>query len=221
MKKFNLFDIVNFFNRKKRKAMEEILKLIKEYKPEKVFSTLFNMVISGNMFDDFYKFTNVQSGGKSADPNDPAAKFPPSIPDKDGKYYHTVKDVTFKTFVDIAHRYGMTADPKIFYEMPEYIRKIIVKDFIIAAKKYTQSDLVNYAIAYFLWGGSAKKAIDIFVEKFGNLKDYINTNGELKTFNNLMYLRILQLQKLNPRYAKGWTTLLLCYWNVFKQYAKN
>lgn len=210
--------LASLFFLKKKNPKKMIEELNKKYKPEK--HPIYNLVASGNLFEDFFRVTDAQSGGKSKDPNDPASKFMPPLPDKDGNYYHTVRDITWKTFSDKCEKLGLTPDPKSFYNMTDNTKKSIVKDFFNLGKK-TKSDFINAVLSYFFWGGSAKTTINLFEKVYGSIDSNIKKEGELKTFQKLIITRIEHLKKLNPRYELGWSRALLAFYHVFSSNALN
>ena len=111
---------------------------------------MYGMQKSGNVLDDFCKFTDYQSGGKSDDPNDwyfkntvnPA----PPIPDTDGHYYHTVRDCCWQLFKTV-----VSSDPVRFYNMSDADREVVVK-YMISFGNISKSDIVNAMFWYAVWG---------------------------------------------------------------------
>ncbi len=188
--------------------------LVAKYNP----AALKNWTISpsDDLLIDFFHFTDNQGGGKSKDPNDPAAAAMPPEPDVDGNYYHTVRDITWSSYKNILLKNGITPTAKRFYSMSDGDKKIIVADYINKTKK-TTSLLINCALAFYNWQGSANPFLNKFLVNNGiqNLQEGIAKYGENVLFDMLMSERITYMRALNPRYALGWSRGCLCFWKLF------
>ncbi len=104
---------------------------------------MYNLKSTGDTVKDFAKFTDVQSGGKSDDPNDPMAHYAPKIPYKDGRYYHTIRDIGYPTFLSVYPN-----SPVIeFYEMSDEKRNNIIC-VIMEHSAYTKDSVVDCMFAY-------------------------------------------------------------------------
>jgi hypothetical protein len=124
---------------------------------------------TGNMVTDFASFTLLQSGDpkngyKSCDPKDKASANPPPTPYTDGKYYHTVKDVTWSTY----HSIFPKRPASMFYNMTDEERGICVMKYINAGK-LTTSPLVNILLSYIAWGGSLSKVLHTYCDWYSGL----------------------------------------------------
>ena len=191
--------------------------LCKEYKPE--YLSQWKLKPSGDMILDFFHLTDRQGAGKSYDPNDTASKYPPPLPDVDNRYPHTNRDVTWQTYEAVMKKNGIVPTPEKFYNLTDKEKYLCVKDFC-TPKKSTGSHVIDILIAGFKWGGNAPKTVKRFTEKYGNLFEFIQKHGEQKTFDLLCLERIYFLWELNPKYKIGWTRSVLCFWKLFRTYAK-
>ena len=190
---------------------------------------------SGDMLKDFADYLHIQGGRKSADPHDsicfktvrgvrvpnPAAW--PELPDKDGKKWHTVDDITYILYCRLAPVLGYTASPADFYASNQRL-KIVA--WHIEQGKFCKSDLCNLVGAYMVWGsGSYKSTVQRFNQYWGDVNAHIDRNGEYLTFWRLLYCRLLVMRDRNPndwpRYGVGWSSGLAHFHRVFKHYAKN
>ena len=180
---------------------------------------MYNMKKSGNLFDDFFRFTDLQSGGKSDNKSDyyfkntkePAA----STPDADGRYYHTVRDVTWQLF-----KTHVINDANRFYNMSDADRSICVNVMMKPAKR-TKSELVNTMLAYCVWGtGNCIKEMELYQEWYNtDINSDIDSLGEKAIVDRITDIRLFLLStwkttKENPGQPAG----VLNLWNLLKQY---
>jgi len=179
-----------------------------------------NMGISRNIMLDFAEFTRLQGGGKSNDLRDKAsANFPPK-PDKDGKYYHTVDDVTWSCF---QYNFKSEATPARFYKMSKADRRVCILHFKNIGR-FTASPAINCLLSYIAWGsgGFYKERV---LYKIWYESDFATDciNNELVVFNRLMDIRLYRFSTMAdfPTYGNGWISGSLIFWDKFKFYCKS
>lgn len=200
-----------------------------------------NVQPSGNMNRDFIKFVHGQGGGKSNDPNDPAAKFMPPKPDKDGKYYHTVNDITWAFFKDNAVLVGIEATPERFYNMNDDEYTLIVNKYISDKRRVfkVNSDAVAMVLVYTEWGSGrgdgvygnkrydygALDLMDFYYQSYGfTINESIDIIGEYMTFFLLLTKRREQMKLETSgwnRYYLNWSSGLAHFHRVFKTYCES
>ena len=177
---------------------------------------MFNMQPSGDIAADLSRFTDLQGGGRSADPNDNAARFPPPQPHKDGVKYHTVRDITWATFKSFFPALG----PDDFYDMTDANRTIIIKR-IMTASNETRSPAINALLSYIAWGsGSYSKELLIYLTWYkSNYRDDIAVLGEKVVFDRLTDIRKYRYSMMDQvgEYP-GWIPGLINFWRVFRQH---
>ena len=187
---------------------------------------------TGDMVQDFGHFLFGQGGGKSNDPRDSITLTKgcyPSTPDVDGKKYHTVNDITFILY----KKYFPEDRDEEFYNMKEWKRLHII-DMHIAVGRITQSDVLNLAIAYTVWGsGTYVYTIRTFMRLNGmSVDSYIEKHGEDKTLVAYLEARRITMKERNDYVNKkginpwvvngrGWSNGLANFYRVFKVYTKN
>jgi len=193
-----------------------------------LYNGLFDAITpSGDIRQDFSKFLFGQGGGKSKDPKDYAARYMPPKPDKDGEYYHTVHDITWKLFSSpiLAAACNYDATPELFYEMPERIRNAII-DYHINLGSITDCVPVNLVLAYAVWGsGSYKHTLYTFEKTHGDINQCLKDKGEYFTFSRLLEARRESMRLRNQHqwhtYGVGWSSGIAHFHRVFKTYCKS
>ena len=193
-----------------------------------IYNGLFDAIIpSGDIRQDFGKFLFGQGGGKSKDPKDYAARYMPPKPDKDGQYYHTVHDITWRLFSSpvLAAACNYEATPELFYEMPDRIRNAII-DYHINLGSITDSEPVNLILAYAVWGsGSYKPTLNKFELRYGKINECIKSKGEYFVFSRLLEARRDTMKERNlwqwDTYGRGWSSGIAHFHRVFKVYCKS
>jgi len=182
---------------------------------------MYKMVITGDVVSDFAKFTDLQSGKKSNDPDDPAAFYFCPVPYKDGQLYHTIRDITADTFRNINKMKRLNLTWNDFLYMTDKTRRIFIDEFINKTE-FTNSKIINTLLAYVKWGtGNCQFEV-------GTYKSWYKTTmaGDLKTlsettvFNRIIDLRLYHYSLIaNYKiYGHGWDAGILNFWNTFKQY---
>ena len=180
---------------------------------------MYNMQPSGDIFADFCKFTDLQSGGKSDNKTDyyylntvnPA----PPIPFVNGRYYHTVRDITWQLF-----KHLVADDANRFYNMTDADREIVVK-FMTAQANITKSEVVNSMFSYAVWGtGNCQSEKTYYAAWYKtNLNDDIDALGEQAILDRITDIRLYVLSTFtttanNPGQPAG----VLNLWSLLKQY---
>lgn len=203
------------------KTTEEIIldfdDLVLTNKSAKGFK-MYKLKPSGDLLKDFFDFTEVQGGGRSCNPTDPYLKmlghWPPK-PYKDGKLYHTVRDITWDTF----KMYCPTFLVEQFYDMSDDTRMFIVKNMIRGAI-ITNNDVINYLLGYCIWGtGNCKSELNLYKTWYKtNLQKDIDSMGARTVFMRLLDIRKFRTTSTeNP----GWVGGIICFYKLFKNYLKS
>ena len=209
--------------------------LVKPYDFDKLFELKYaiynglfdNIKPTGNARNDLASFLFGQGGGKSDDINDPASKWLPPTPDKDGHYYHTVNDITWHLYSNIQLstilKYTPTADD--FYNMTEERRNQII-DFHINKGNISSSCIVNYVATYSIWGsGTSHFMLKRFEEVYGNIDVVIKHRGEYFAFSRMLESYRYVLEQRNQHnwhiYGKGWSSGIAHFHRIFKVYCKS
>lgn len=177
----------------------------------------FNTPYTGNIIVDFSQFTDDQSGKKSDDPNDPAAKDSPIVPATDGRYYHTIRDITWATY----HAIFPNRPAQYFYTMTDEERQSCISPFINAGKQ-TTSDLINIMLSYIIWGGSLSLILSTYHTWYSETTLQADTmNDEHATFVKLIDVRRYVYSNClsdSSKYGEGWDLGVLCFWKLFRNY---
>jgi hypothetical protein len=204
--------------KKKSNKMDEY---IKKYQPEKLAS--WNVPYTGNVVNDFNALTIAQGGGKSDRQDDYASKWPPPVSDNDGKYYHTVHDITYLYWKTSAYAAGITNNsPEAFYKMSFADHKKMVA-YHFKLHSPTTSKKVNAFISYTYWAGNSTKMRKAFYKKTGYyFQGYIDKFGSAKTFDIAVIVYVTTYEKDMTAYSatfkKGWIRGILAVWHLFKNY---
>lgn len=183
---------------------------------------------SGDIIGDLSLFLFHQGGGKSRDLKDPIVHKPnawPPVPDKDGYKYHTVNDITWLLFSDkkVSQFAGYTPTAKLFYEMPDSIRRKIIV-YHIQQASVTTSICVNLVFTYSMWGGGGyKTTLYRFEQKHGNIEKAIDSCEYFVFYKCLQYRQEIMKERNAmawPRYGRGWSNGLANFHRVFKHYTR-
>ena len=182
----------------------------------------FNTPFTGNLIFDFSQFTSDQSGRKSDNPTDPAAEYYwPAVPDVDGRRYHTILDVTNKTY----HTFFPNDSPQQFYNMTNEKRMYCVMNYVNSGK-FTTSGILNILLSYIVWGGSLSKVLLFYHTWYPNttlqndvLNDEKGTFIKLIDVRRYVYTNCLGEDSTNN--WLGWDRGIINFWKLFKQYFKN
>ena len=181
---------------------------------------MYQMQKSGKIWDDFAKFTDLQSGGKSDNKTDyyylntvnPA----PPVPDSDGRYYHTVRDVTWQLYKTLFP----DNTPAQFYAMSNSDREAVV-EYMIKPALITKSDTVNGMFAYAVWGTGNCHAEQVYYQAWytTDINADIDTLGEKAILDRITDIRLYVLSTFtttanNPGQPAG----ILNLWALLKQY---
>ena len=178
----------------------------------------FNTSFTGNMKTDFSQFTDDESGKKSDDINDPAAKDSPNSPDTDGHYYHTIRDITWNTY----HSIFPNNPPQFFYAMTDLEREACIQKYFDHAN-YTNSDLVNILFAFFAWGSwDYQPECSLYKEWYNSDIIIDSEDNEHDVFVRLIDIRKWRYSQMTQAdiYGLGWVRALLCFFRLFIQYTK-
>jgi hypothetical protein len=173
---------------------------------------------TGNSLLDFSQFTQDQSGRKSDDPNDPAAKNAPPSPDTDGHYYHTINDVIWSTY----HSIFPQRPPSMFYNMTKEERATCIDKFIEHGK-YCGKDSINKLCSYIAWGSwDFQPEISLYKTWYGTDARPDAETHEHDTFVRLIDIRKYRYSVMNNHelYSASWTLGILNFWHLFIQYIK-
>jgi hypothetical protein len=177
---------------------------------------------TGDMIHDWGVFVLGQ-GGKSDCVKDLSTKYRPKVPDVDGRYYHTVKDVTWRTFRGLAKKYGYDSSPYSFYNMDDDVHRLIINHFM-EKSAVTESDVINAFLSFVLWGsGSLKMYLEMFDDDYGDINEYIQEHGEYEALHSCILIRHQHLQHSRTWdvHGKGWSSGLAHYHRIFKHYCNN
>ena len=173
---------------------------------------------TGDLILDFSKFTDDQSGKKSDDPDDPAAKDSPNIPAVDGHYYHTIRDVTWATY----HSLFPNRPVQYFYTLSDEERAVCINKYIQHGK-YCSKDSINILCAYFAWGSWDYQPEISLYKSWYNSDAYIDAGTkEHDVFVRLVDIRRYRYSVMNghEKYYDGWTLGILNFYALFKKYIK-
>jgi hypothetical protein len=176
---------------------------------------MFNMIKSGDLIKDFSTFTDMQSGKKSDDPNDPAAKFPPPTPAKDGHYYHTIRDITWQTFKSFFPK----TDTGRFYNMTDSDRAVCIK-FFIDAGSITKDKIINIMLSYCVWATGNCNTEQNYYRGWYNVdmkKETLSTMVFLDRVTDIRLYFLTQIPNYN-KYGLGWKRGVMCMWKLLNQY---
>lgn len=182
-----------------------------------------NIKPSGDMVLEWGVFVFKQGGGRSMCMSDINSAYLPPSPHSDGNFYHTVNDITWRTFRGLAKIYGYCDTPSCFYDMTEEVRKIIITHFMTKAA-ITESDVINGFLGYVMWGsGSIGRFVRDFEEDYGDIHYYLAVNGEYKTLHTMITSRRdnLKRSKTWDIFGRGWSSALAHYHRIFKHYCQN
>ena len=174
---------------------------------------MYFMKATGNLINDFAKFTDLQSGGKSDDPNDSASAVLPHKPDKDGKTYHTIRDVTYATYKTLMPQ-GSVDD---FYAMTDETRNVFI-NYFLRQNRHTGRPRIDVLLAYFAWGsGTSYNELKTY-QAWYETKLIDEKENDAVLFNRLIDIRLYRLRKMKDavHYSSGWQAAILNFWNVFK-----
>ena len=200
---------------KSDKEINEYLKLAYSLDKNCPKLPMYNLKQSGNLIKDFAIFTDMQSGGRSCDPKDTAAKYLPPQPHIDGRYYHTVRDITWQSF----HALIPAGTPELFYSMPYETRQIFINHFI-NGNRVTESESVNFLLSYFAWGSGSSNPERTYYKIWFNstIQKDIKEIGEFIVFNRLTDIRLWRysLMRTYAVHGAGWRAGTLIFWNLFK-----
>lgn len=158
---------------------------------------------SGDIENDFAAFTMGQGGGKSYSLSDSAVTNPGaffSTPDADGRYPHTVNDITKPFFCTWAPKVGIAPTAYNFYNMTEEQHSAIVDAWINSTQE-TTSDLCNLVLDYTEWGsgaGGRRQLINAFHAKHGNISAFAQKN-EYLAFLTLLQIRMDLMKRIPDR----------------------
>lgn len=170
---------------------------------------------SGDMEDDFAAFTMGQGGGKSYSLSDSAVTNPCaffSTPDIDGRYPHTVNDITKPFFCTWAPKVGIQPTAANFYNMTQEQHSLIVDAWINSTKE-TTSDLCNLVLDYAEWGsggGGRRQLINEFHRVHGNISAFAQ-KSEYIAFLTMLQIRMELMRKIPDRIYKDG---VLINWSV-------
>lgn len=163
---------------------------------------------TGDMEDDFAAFTMGQGGGKSYSLSDSAVTNPGaffSTPDVDGRYPHTVNDITKPFFCTWAPKVGIKPTAENFYNMDDELHSRIVDAWINSTKE-TTSPLCNLVLDLAEWGsggGGRRQLINAFHVKYGNISAYA-AKSEYVAFLALLQIRMDLMKQIPDRlYQNG------------------
>jgi hypothetical protein len=183
----------------------------------------FSCPFTNDMVSDFAQFTLLQSGDprngyRSDNPTDSMAKYAPTVPYTDGRFYHTVMDIGYPTYM----KFFPTATPMDFYNMTIAQRGVCISSYINSGK-LTSSDLVNILLTYIIWGGSLQTVLLEYHEWYPSSTlqaDAIACAGDtfykLADVRNYVYSNMLgQSSKIN---GLGWSRGITNFVKLFSQY---
>ena len=163
---------------------------------------------TGDMVKDFSAFTIGQGGGKSDDPNDPAAHAQGAFfaeRDKDGKRPHTVHDITRPFFLKYAPIVGIAPTAENFYNMTIADHDAICKAWIDSTKE-TTSPICNLVLDFAEWGsgpGGRKALITNFRKQYQSISDTAAIS-EYDAFHKLLLIRMDWMRMIPDRlYLNG------------------
>lgn len=212
------------------KSFEEIRASIEKAYANNAYvknQAMYNMTKSISILADLSKFTDLQNGKyieKSNDMEDPYVleclkkeidPFPP-LPYKDGKRYHTVRDITYLSSCDAGF-----SDSMEFYEMSDERKGEIVKHFAKSAL-ITKKDALNGFLFYLYW--SAPK---VFFEVRNYYKLWYTNAIEEDAENEdtrivlerLVDIRLWQISTYqSAKKFPGWEAGILNLWYLLLQY---
>jgi hypothetical protein len=183
-----------------------------------------NVQYTGDIVNDWGEFVLSQGGGKSACSFDLSNMYKPKTPDKNGVYYHTVKDITYRTFMQLSHIYNYPNGDRDFYEMTEETRHIIINHFMTKAS-VTESEVINAFLSYVLWGSGSLTLFNRVFESENNtdVNNYLQNNGEYSTLLTCIKARRENLKHTRTwdKHGKGWSSGLAHFHRIFKHYCNN
>lgn len=158
---------------------------------------------SGDLENDFAAFTMGQSGGKSYSLSDSAVTNPGaffSTPDVDGRYPHTVNDITKPFFCTWAPKVGIKPTAENFYNMTKDQHSLIVDAWVNSTKE-TTSPLCNLVLDYAEWGsggGGRRQLINEFHRLHGNISAFAEIS-EYVAFLTLLQIRMNLMKQIPDR----------------------
>ena len=186
---------------------------------------------TADFFNDLKSFVFGQGGGKSRDIHDAAAGVManwPNVPDKDGKKYHTVNDITYSVFCKLAKKAGIEPTPDNFYGMTEEqagsIAGVYFSEYVYVYRKQTNSQGLLALFFYTIWGsGTAQYTLKKFQKYFGvSVFDYEKKYGSVEAIDAYSFVRYLNLKAINESKYKGryvgWYSGISNFWRVFRNY---
>ena len=176
---------------------------------------------TGDIKQDFASFVKSQGGGKSRCSHDFNLKYMPQNPDKDGKYYHTVDDISYRLFKGLGSKLGYNPTDDLFYEMPEDLHTKIVEYHI---EDITGSESIDIFFAYLKWGiGNYSNFKMRYENQYGSILKLIKLHGEYHVFLHLIKEREHQI-RISKNYlvmGRGRLSGLAHFHRIFKNYVKN
>lgn len=159
---------------------------------------------TGNIVHDFSAFTMGQGGGKSYDKSDSIASNPNNYfktPDKDGRFPHTVNDITKAFFVTWAPKVGIRPTAENFYNMTMEQHDLICDAWINSTKE-TDSDVCNMVLDLAEWGSGGygrTQLIQMWRNETGKNIGKVLEFGEYNAFLKLLQLRERAMQAIPDR----------------------
>ena len=178
---------------------------------------MYNLISTGDIVSDFSKFTDLQSGKKSDDPKDSAAHFPPPTPAKDGKYYHTIRDITWQTY----HTLLPLRTANDFYNMSDGDRNFVVSR-IMSYSAFTSDKIINAFLSYLSWAsGNYHNEMNVYSAWYKSdiRKDLENISRTI-ILNRLVDIRLYTYSQMRQfsTYGSGWQAGILNLWHLLLQY---
>ena len=163
-------------------------------------------------------------GGLSSNPNDTASNYPSPCKSKTGRYFHTNKGITWRTFASYADKLGYKADCATFTKMPESVWNKIYREgyWIPMGCDKIKSQAVANVLASWAWGSGvtgAKNSAYKFLANEGEAAnnwtqalakfDKLTKENEKVLVARLNAHRLKFYQSLGqPTFIKGWTNRL-------------
>lgn len=193
----------------------------------------YNAPYTGNIPHDFAMLTLMQSGDpkngyRGDDPDDDMAKYPPPLPYKDGKYYHTVMDIGWPTY----QHFFPKDTPMQFYEMTVEKRAVCISA-LINSGKITTSNAVNILITFIIWGGSLDDVLKTYYlwystdsiksKKYKEHVKFIKNDTAVNASDT--FIKLIDVRRFvynhfadAEHFGLGWERGILNFYRLFKNY---
>lgn len=188
--------------------------------------------ITGNLDNDINNWILLKEGGLTDNVNDSASKYPlVGTYIVNGKKYinpHTNKGITYRTFLDTLPKLGINPTKELFLNMPnDIVFKVYKKNYADAYKENSGNAMIDNMLGLWAWGsgvGGEKLLVQSFEKMKKKSLNQLYKEDKEKLFNDLtlyrieFYKKLVQKNKNNSVFLKGWINSILNFNKYFSYY---